>query len=422
MARILIADDDRLIHRIYAKTLDFLGHEKISVYDGKSAVKAVSSGNIDLIILDNEMPEMDGYEACRLIRKMPDGITVPIIVVSARDTQEEILNFFNAGANDYLLKPITETILIAKLKNFLKTSSLNKNELNIVREQAVIADHYKISKILGYGSHSVVFLANDLHDNNRNVAIKLLNQNVVTADLVKPITNTAVKLKNAELENVTKIYDFGSYGHNFYFVFEYADGGDLAKQIKQQGTLSEAETSIIGIDLAKALCSLKQNNIQHLDIKPENILIHNGTYKLSDFGIASQRANATISINPEIWGTPAYSAPEIFTETDNITCACDVYSLGCVLYEALIGDNPFYSDRPTVSMFRQTNLHPASLMEMKGRFSAEISIIIDMMLAKDPATRPTPEELEKSFHSINSNIGSGKKKLTYLNAPTPHIS
>lgn len=416
MARIIIADDDKLIHIIYSKIINVLGHDMVSCYNGREAVEEMEKRSADLIILDNRMPEMDGYEACQAIRKMPQGITVPIIIVSADDSQESILRFLNAGANDYILKPISETILIAKLKNFLNTVSLNKNELEMVRNKVVVADRYLIRKVLGYGAHSVVFLATDKEDDNKPVALKLLNQNILSDDLIAAITELTSHLQKADLDNVIRVYNFGQYGGSIYIVLEYADGGDLAQFSKKNlSEIAEEDIVKIGCDLSKALVSMEKNSILHLDIKPENIMVHNGTFKFSDFGIIYQRSSATMPLNAEIWGTPAYSSPEVLMDDANLSISSDIYSLGIVLYESIVGDNPFIANKPSVSMFRQLNLQPTSLLELKGNISTELSILIDMMLNKKPDKRPSPRELQSTFEYINACLqGTSGKTLTYL--------
>ena len=414
MARILIADDDKLIHFVYSKIITALGHELTKCFDGKKAVDAVRGESFDLIILDNIMPEMNGYEACQEIRRLPNGIAVPIIVVSADDSQESILKFLNAGANDYLLKPISEPILVAKLKNFLKTASLHKDEFEMVKQHATIADKYKIKKVLGYGAHSVVFLADHLEE-NYPVAVKLLNRHAVAEELLAPITELALKLRNAELENVIDILDMGQYGDNVYLVLEYADGGDLGGKLKQVGRMPEKEVVDIGYDTAKALASMEKNDIAHLDLKPENIMIQNGVYKLSDFGVVAQKSTTTMALDTEIWGTPAYSAPEVLVDSDNVSIKSDVYSLAICLHEALVGDNPFAADKPAVSMFRQLNLTPTSLLDMGGHFSIECSALVDAMLSKDPEKRPGPKELLTSFAYLKECFDENSEKSpTYM--------
>ena len=245
-----------------------------------------------------------------------------------------------------------------KLKNFLKTSSLHKNELDKVREKVVVADRYQIEKVLGYGAHSVVFLANDKQNNNSKVAIKLLNQNVLTDELIAAITELALRLQQADLDNVIQVYDFGQYGGSVYMVLEYAEGGDLAQQLKGNRLFSEQEVVQVASDISKALVSMEKYGILHLDIKPENIMIQDGVYKLSDFGIIYQRSTATMPLNAEIWGTPAYSSPEVLMDDQNVSVKSDVYSLGVILYESLIGDNPFLAEKPSVE--------PSALTIQKG--------------------------------------------------------
>jgi len=113
MSRIVVADDDKLAHVIYRNILGKLGHDCELFDNGLKAVEAVERETPDLVILDYEMPVMDGCQACQAIRGLPEGINIPIIVVSANDAQEEILECLNAGANDYLVKPIKEAILVA---------------------------------------------------------------------------------------------------------------------------------------------------------------------------------------------------------------------------------------------------------------------------------------------------------------------
>lgn len=422
MARIVIADDDKLAHRIYKNILENLGHDFSLCLNGLQAVEAVKQEATDLVILDYMMPEMDGFQACQEIRKLPNGINIPIIIVSANDSSEEILNCLNAGANDFLLKPIKEAILVAKLKNFLKTSSLHKNELDMVKSKVTIADRYKIQKVLGYGAHSVVFQGEDTKNDNAKIAIKLLNQNVVSEDIIESFVETAEKLQKAELDNIVEIIDYGQYNGQIYAVLEFADGGDFATKMKHTEAFTEKELVEILVDISSALVSLEKNDILHLDIKPENILICNGTYKLADFGIIKQESQ-TIAINSEIWSTASFAPPETFIDQNRVSIKSDIYSLGVTIYEAVTGDNPFAAEKPTVSMYRQINLRPTSLLDLSdGACSVELALLLDMMLSKDPDQRPSPEELKTTTTYLAKCFGEEEGKLlTYLPNSIPTL-
>lgn len=165
--------------------------------------------------------------------------------------------------------------------------------------------------------------------------------------------------------------------------------------------LPEKEVIKLGLDISKALVSLQQHGILHLDIKPENILNSNGTYKLTDFGIHQRQDTATIAINAEIWSTASFTSPETFIDQNKIGVKSDIYSLGVTLYLALTEDNPFMAAKANVSMFRQVNLQPSSLLDLEDKYSVELSVLLDMMLSKDPDQRPSPEELESTFSFIS---------------------
>jgi len=426
MSTILIAEDDKITMLIYKKIISYLGHEIIPCINGLEAVDAIKKQNVDLVILDYMMPEMDGLEACAAIRKLPNGISIPVIIVSANDSQEEILQCLNAGANDYLVKPIKEPILIAKLKNFLKTSSLHKNEIEIVKNKVAIADKYKVNKILGYGTHSIVFLAEDLQHNKEKVAVKLLNQNVLTDELADSFISLSTKITESNLTNVIKILDYGVYNGHIYIVLEYANGGDFASKLKQKERMDEAEVIKMMLDISQAFISMENNNITHLDIKPENILITTeNIHKLTDFGIIKEETNATMSIKSEIWSTASYAPPEIFLEQNKVSIKSDIYSLGVTAYQAITGDNPFYAEKPKVAMFRQINLQPTSILELETQCSVELSLLIDMMLAKDPEQRPSVSEVFETLTYIHSCFEKGCiEELTYIEKtnPTKHLS
>jgi DNA-binding response OmpR family regulator len=180
MAKILIADDSLIVRKSYESMLSMMGHEVISCNDGKEAVSSFLETSPELLILDVDMPVMDGLEAEKSgsIRRR-----VPIIIVSALDEENDILNGLNAGADDYLVKPVKEAHLVAKLKTTLDISSLHKRDFELVRDHSVLADKYRIEKMLGYGSHSVVFLVSNIKSGSNNFALKLFRESVIPDDM-----------------------------------------------------------------------------------------------------------------------------------------------------------------------------------------------------------------------------------------------
>lgn len=413
MSKILVAEDSIITQVAYNQMLDFLGHDVIMCGNGLQAVTRFKETHPELIILDVDMPEMNGFDACREIRKTPEGLNVPIIMVSAGDTEEDIVNGMNAGANDYLIKPVKEPHLIAKLKTFLKFSMVHKDDLELVKNHVEFAGRYTIEKLLGHGAHSVVFLAKDKESGN-HVAVKLVSTPELES-FSKAFIETAGKIKKIESPNVLKIHDFGQYAGRFYIILEFAEKGDLSRLLKQR-KFTEEEAVKMALDLIKGLKEFEKYGIVHFDIKPENIMISGNDYKLGDFGIATQRDTATIPIKMEIWSTAAYMPPEYLNDSSAVSSKSDIYSLGITIYQALTGDNPFQSDKPTVAMFKQVNLVPPSLQSFDGRITKYFSDSVAAMMDKNPENRPSLNEVEAVFNHILKYIAvrppEGVKEVT----------
>ena len=408
MSRIIAADDDFALRHLYTTMLEQLGHEAVICADGQEAVTAFQQRPADLLILDVNMPVLDGLGACQEIRRLPEGVRVPIIIVSSNDSEEDIGAGFNAGANDYMLKPVRESILIAKLKNFLKTASLHRHEFDLVKNHIAFLDRYRIEKVLGYGAHSVVFLAEDLTD-KKKTAVKLLNQNVSNGPTLQAMIEKVSRLQTMSSPHLLKIIDYGQCNDQIYLILEYASEGDLKKRL----TIShfrEAEAVKLARDIIAALRQLEVAGLCHLDIKPENILLSQAEgYKLADFGLVTARETATMPLHGELWSTISYAAPESFTEAVAGNIRSDIYSLGITLYEAVTGDNPFLSEKPSVTMFRQLNLTPSPLAGLSNRFSFEFSDLISAMLCKRAENRPSLENLESSFAYLDQCYSESEK-------------
>ena len=118
--RILVVDDDENICRLLKMYLANEGFQIFVAYDGAKALEYVEKEKIDLIILDVMMPVMDGWDVCRAVRKIS---TVPIIMLTARDMLEDKLTGFEAGADDYMVKPFETKELVARVKARLREKS-----------------------------------------------------------------------------------------------------------------------------------------------------------------------------------------------------------------------------------------------------------------------------------------------------------
>ena len=119
-AQILIADDDTSTLRTISHALEREGYKVHTAQDGVEALEQVETNQPDLIILDVVMPEMDGYEVCRRLRRKPEFARVPVIILTAQSSQAEKVRFLNAGADDYMTKPFDAPELLARIKVLLR--------------------------------------------------------------------------------------------------------------------------------------------------------------------------------------------------------------------------------------------------------------------------------------------------------------
>lgn len=120
MKRILIADDEALIRRLVCDFLRKSGYETVEADNGAQAIRIFNSDpNIDLAVLDIMMPEIDGWEVCRRIRRVSD---IPVVFLTARSQEFDELTGFEAGGDDYVTKPFSPTILVKRIETLLKRS------------------------------------------------------------------------------------------------------------------------------------------------------------------------------------------------------------------------------------------------------------------------------------------------------------
>src|SRR5260221_5909783 len=137
--RILVVDDQGTIAEMPAGLLRNLGHEVQVALDGAAALKEVRGGHFDLVVCDIMMPGMDGYELCRRLRADPATTLLPVVLVTSLDPQSERLKGIEAGADDFLAKPVNWAELFGRVKRLLKVKALQDEikDLNAMLEERV---------------------------------------------------------------------------------------------------------------------------------------------------------------------------------------------------------------------------------------------------------------------------------------------
>jgi len=249
---------------------------------------------------------------------------------------------------------------------------------------------YEIIKELGKGAMGVVYLGRD-PTINREVAIKTmaLSQEFEGDELQEVKDRFFREAETAGMlnhPNIVTMYDAGEEHDLAYIAMEYLDGTDLAPYTKKGKLLPPMATLKIVGKVAEALHYASQQHVVHRDIKPANImLLKNKTIKVTDFGIARITASSKTKTGV-VLGTPSYMSPEQLSGK-HVDGRSDIFSLGVMLYEMLVGVRPFKGDSMATLLFQIANEPHPDIREYDPSLPEEVSKLIDAMLVKDVEKR-----------------------------------
>jgi Tol biopolymer transport system component/tRNA A-37 threonylcarbamoyl transferase component Bud32 len=260
----------------------------------------------------------------------------------------------------------------------------------LARLQDALSDRYRIERELGAGGMATVYLAHDLrHD--RRVALKLLRPelaSILGAERFLAEIKTTAHLQHP---HILSLFDSGEAHGLVFYVMPYVEGESLRDRLIRERQLPVEEAVRIASDVADALEYAHQQGVVHRDIKPENILLHGGHALVADFGIAfaaSRTDGATrLTDTGMSLGTPAYMAPEQAMGERKVTASADLYALGCVLYEMLVGEPPFTGPTAQAIIARVMTEAPRSLTLQRHTVPAQVEAAVRKALEKLPADR-----------------------------------
>ena len=237
---------------------------------------------------------------------------------------------------------------------------------------------------------------------NREVAIKVLDTAAAAdATLRRMFVKEARSLAQISHANVVSVYDVGEVDNLPYIVMEHLAGGSLKGRIERAGPLKAGDAVRIAIEIANGLQFAHSKGIIHADLKPSNILFDaNDHAKIADFGIA--RTPKEDAATPELYATAMYVAPER-VEGKHATIQSDVYGLGLVLYEALVGKPPFTSASAGVLMRDHVVRMPVPPSHLRPSLPKELDSIVLKALAKQPNLRyQKASDFAKALASIEN--------------------
>jgi hypothetical protein len=264
---------------------------------------------------------------------------------------------------------------------------------------------YLIRRVLGIGGMGIVFLAEDpqLH---RPIALKTMKPVMAaSASARRRFLREARAIAGVVHDHVVSILHVGEDRGVPFLAMPFLEGETLGDRLGREGQLPPAEVRRIGREMADGLAAAHAQGVIHRDIKPANVWLEagSGRVKLLDFGVArGVGADARLTQSGIIVGTPAYMAPEQ-ARGEQLDVRCDLFSLGCVLYQCCTGRQPFAGETALAAL-RSLELHrPKPPRVLNPLVPAPLSDLIVHLLAKDRDHRPaSAREVKEALESIHA--------------------
>jgi serine/threonine protein kinase len=250
---------------------------------------------------------------------------------------------------------------------------------------------YEVEDVVGLGGIGVLYRARQLRL-DRPVALKLVEADAARDPVVRErLRREARAVAALDHPNVVPLYEAGEKDGTVYIVTRWVDGTELGTLLHDRGPLDPTVAARTAAQIADALEIAHEKGLIHRDVKPSNVILTTeGHVYLTDFGLAKRAETAAgLTGADQMLGTVDYVAPELI-EGSEPDARSDVYSLGCVLYEMLVGEAPFADQRGGMAkMWAQVNAEPAPVRERRPDVPPALEEIMDEAMAKAPDARPT---------------------------------
>ena len=250
-----------------------------------------------------------------------------------------------------------------------------------------VGGRYKIKSHIGTGGMATVYLAQDLIL-ERPVAVKVLRLDFHTNEAaMRRFQREAQSATQLVHPNIVSVYDVGEEDGTNYIVMEYVEGTDLKKYIRERGPLPPREAVRIMTQIVSAIELAHQNRIIHRDIKPQNILIdREGNVKITDFGIAIALSETSLTQTNTLLGSVHYLSPEQ-ARGGMATIRSDIYALGIVLYELLVGEVPFEGESAVSIALKHFQEPLPRISQMLPTVPQSLENVVLKATAKEPLDR-----------------------------------
>jgi beta-lactam-binding protein with PASTA domain len=256
-------------------------------------------------------------------------------------------------------------------------------------EPRLLGGRYEIGEVVGYGGMAEVHRGRDLRL-GRDVAVKLLRADLSRDEsfLIR-FQREAQNSASLNHPNIVAVFDTGEDMGIPYMVMEFVNGRTLKEVLIAEGRFESAAACEVVADMCSALDFSHKHHIIHRDVKPGNVMLSDtNQVKVMDFGIARALASnqATMTQTSAVIGTAQYLSPEQ-ARGETVDARSDVYAVGCVLYELLVGHPPFTGDNPVSVAYQHVREEARPPSELNPNVPASVDSVVMKALSKNPENR-----------------------------------
>lgn len=350
MPSVMVVDDSKINREVLARAVERAGYRVIASHSGEHALELFDETEVDIVLLDVVMEGMDGLDVLQHLRARRNSLELPILMISSTKDSPQVVRALDMGANDYLVKPVDTSILLAKLRQYAslrqRPESLGRGKASAPFRADELSEgmefgHYQLGRLLGEGGMGKVFLAKDVNL-RRSVAIKVVQHHTNKEDALHRFYTEARAIARVQHPNVVTIYEIGETPCP-YIAMEHIDGKCL-DIFAANNPYDFRQIVDWTVQILSALATVHAEGIIHRDLKPGNVMIdREKKAKVMDFGLAKMTETSVgVTNSGSLLGTPQFMAPEqIDSSFGAVDARSDLFSTAGILYLLLTKTSPF---------------------------------------------------------------------------------
>ncbi|HYW31320.1 MAG TPA: protein kinase [Gemmatimonas sp.] len=285
---------------------------------------------------------------------------------------------------------------------------------NLDEVRQALETDYDVIRLLGRGGMATVYLATDKRT-GQQVAVKVLEPDLAGSVGHDRFLREIRIASTLQHPGILTVQDSGNANGMLYYVMKYVDGESLRERMDRELQMPIDEVIRIVTEVATALHVAHGQGFIHRDIKPDNIMLADGRALLMDFGISraiDQAGTDRLTETGLAVGTPAYMSPEQWAGGERVDGRADLYALGCVTYEMLIGEPPFNGPTAQVILARHLSAEVPSLCLARTTIDPAIEDAVQRAMAKVPSDRFATAEAFAHALALRAPEGSGTRRAS----------